>query len=228
MDDGYTMLEVEPLDTLGSPLFPGLNPEQIELIASKGQIKAFPRNTLLMHEGDASDHMYFILSGRVKIFANDFAGKEVVLNIEGPGEYFGELSLIDETPRSASVMSLEPVELSFISRTVFQDCLIEHPELAARFLGSLTQRVRYLTDVVKSLALNDVYGRLVLILNRLSEPDESGWRKISMRLTHQEIAHMVGSSRVMVTKMIGRLVDEGYVAQREKMIFLLKKLPQSW
>ncbi|HHJ20929.1 MAG TPA: Crp/Fnr family transcriptional regulator [Gammaproteobacteria bacterium] len=222
------MLEVEPLDALGSPLFPGLNAEQIELIASKGQIRSFPRNTLLMNEGDDSDFMYFILSGRVKVFANDFSGKEVVLNIEGPGEYFGELSLIDETPRSASVMSLEPVELSYISRQVFQACLQDNPELAARFLGSLTQRVRYLTHVVKNLALNNVYGRLVLILNRLSEPDEQGWRKISMRLTHQEIAHMVGASRVMVTKMIGRLVDEGYVAQKDKMIFLLKKLPESW
>jgi CRP/FNR family transcriptional regulator, cyclic AMP receptor protein len=207
--------------------FTTLTRDEIDYLASKGIQKNFPKNSLLISEGDESDALYVLLAGRVKIYASDDSGKEIVINIQGPGEVFGEMAMIGRIPRSASVMSIEPVQVAFLSRTKFEACLLEYPELAVKFLGLLVERVRSLTEMTKSLALNDVYGRIAYTLNKLADYEE-GERTIQIRLTHQDIASMVGSSREMVSRILKDLTVGGYIDSHEKHIVLRKELPQAW
>ncbi len=210
----------------GSP-FPELTRDEIDYLSSKGIQKRFPKNSVLISEGDESDALFVLLSGKVKIYASDDYGKEVVINIQGPGELFGEIAMIGETPRSASVMAIEPVEVAFLPRAKFEACLIERPELAVKFLGLLVDRIRALTDMTKNLALKDVYGRIAYTLNRLAEENE-GQQVVHIRLTHQDIASMVGSSREMVSRIMKDLTTGGYIESHDKHIVLKKNLPDAW
>ena len=211
----------------GGALFPVLTRDEIDYLASMGVRKRYPKNSVLISEGDDSVSLYILLVGRVKIYASDEFGKEVVFNIQGPGEIFGEVAVIGNIPRSASVMAIEPVDVAFLSRGKFKTCLLDHPELAVKFLGLLVERIHNLTEMTKNLALNDVYGRIAYTLNKLFE-EEQGERIIRIRLTHQDIANMVGSSREMVSRIMKDLTTGGYIDSHEKHIILKKNLPQAW
>ncbi len=212
---------------LNSPLFSELSNEDIQRIAGSGVVKSFPKHTVLISEGDQSDFLYVILEGKVKVFVSDESGKEAILNIQGPGEYFGELALIDEVPRSASVMTLTPSRLAFVSRADFEACLAEHPNLALKLIRTLTQRIRSLTEVVKNLALHDVYGRVARTLLKLAQ-EKNGMLVIEQRLTHQDIADMVGASREMVSRIMKDLTTGGYLQTKNKIITIQSKLPPAW
>ncbi len=212
---------------LNSPLFSELSDEDIQRIAGSGVVKSFPKHTVLISEGDQSDFLYVILEGKVKVFVSDESGKEAILNIQGPGEYFGELALIDEVPRSASVMTLTPSRLAFVSRADFEACLAEHPNLALKLIRTLTQRIRSLTEVVKNLALHDVYGRVARTLLKLAQ-EKNGMLVIEQRLTHQDIADMVGASREMVSRIMKDLTTGGYLQTKNKIITIQSKLPPAW
>jgi CRP/FNR family cyclic AMP-dependent transcriptional regulator len=209
-------------------LFPVLTRDELDYLASQGIRKRFPKNSILISEGDESDSLFILLDGKVKIYASDDYGKDVVINIQGPGEIFGEIAMIDETPRSASVMAIEPVDVAFISKARFENCLIETPQIAIKFLGILVERIRSLTDVAKNLALKDVYGRVVYTLEKLAEENEAGEKVVRIRLTHQDIANMVGSSREMVSRIMKDLSIGEYIESRDKLIVILKKLPEAW
>lgn len=208
-------------------LFTELTRDEIDYLASKGVHKRFPKNSLIICEGDESDSLYVLLKGRVKIYAGDDSGKEIVINIQGPGEIFGEVAMIGEIPRSASVMSIEPVEVAFLSRAKFENCLLDHPELAVKFLRLLVDRVLSLTQMTKNLALNDVYGRIAYTLNKLVD-EQQDERITRIRLTHQDIASMVGSSREMVSRILKDLTTGGYIDSHDKHIVLKKNLPHAW
>ncbi len=120
--------------------------------------RTFPKNTVVVSEGDRTDSLYIIVSGKVKIYVSDEKGKEVVLNESGPGEYFGEM-VLDEGPRSASVMTLEPTQFLVVPKEDFREFVKKNPEFSLHLIYKLIKRVRALTNDVKSLALVDVYGR---------------------------------------------------------------------
>jgi CRP/FNR family cyclic AMP-dependent transcriptional regulator len=208
------------------PLFDGLPDPVLDEIARHAVTRTYPRNTIVISEGDQSDSLYIIESGRVKVFASDEKGKEVILCTQGPGEYFGEMALIDEAPRSASVMTLEPTKLSLISRTAFRECLADNPDVAYTLIQELTRRIRTLTDKVKSLALMDVYGRVAGIL--LKQAKEQDGQLVADRLTHQEIANMVGASREMVSRILKDLATGGYIEVQGKQFVIREKLPSGW
>lgn len=208
--------------------FSELAPEDLRLIGSYGAAKAYPKNSILINEGDESDALYIILEGRVKVYVSDSEGREVILNIQGPGEYFGELTLIDEAPRSASVMTLENAAMSVVSRSGFQHCIAEHPELALKLIRVLSRRVRSLTEHVKNLALLDVYGRVSRTLEHLATCYPDGKLVVEQRLTHQDIANMVGASREMVSRIMRELAIGGYIKVQHKKITLQRKLPSNW
>jgi CRP/FNR family cyclic AMP-dependent transcriptional regulator len=209
------------------PLFTEFFSDDLEYIASRGVVKTFLKNTVLINEGDRSDALYVILEGKVKVYASDENGKEVILNIQGPGEYFGELALIDDVPRSASVMTLKPSRLASVSRESFEACLVENPRLALKLVRSLSQRILSLTEVVKNLALHDVYGRVTRTLCKLAR-EQNGRFVIEQRLTHQDIADMVGASREMVSRIMKDLSTGGYIKASNKMITINGKLPPAW
>ncbi|TDJ32777.1 MAG: Crp/Fnr family transcriptional regulator [Gammaproteobacteria bacterium] len=208
-------------------LFSDLSDEELELIQSRAVARNFPKNAVILNEGDETASLYLIQSGRVKFFLSDADGKEVILNTEGPGGYFGELSLLDGQPRSVSVMTLEPSTLQVVSRNDLFDCLRRNPAISLKLLRHLSRRLRELSDDVRSLALVDVYGRVVRLLEQLAT-EEDGARVVSEKLTHQEISQRVGSSREMVSRIMGDLGKGGYLDTSGERILILKALPRHW
>ncbi|MGH8480097.1 MAG: Crp/Fnr family transcriptional regulator [Gammaproteobacteria bacterium] len=208
-------------------LFPALSPEDLAVLARCGAIKAYPRNTVLFQEGQPSAELYIVVTGQIKVFVSEAQGKEMTLTLEGPGGYFGELGLVDEAPRSASVMTTEPSQLVVVSKADFQRCLAAHPDLGIKLMRALVQRVRTLTDRVKSIALLDVYGRVAQTLQALAI-EQAGQFVIERRVTHQDIASMVGASREMVSRIMRDLVIGGYIEMEHKHIRIKEKLPAGW
>jgi CRP/FNR family cyclic AMP-dependent transcriptional regulator len=198
----------------------------LDAIAPRGSARTFAANAILINEGDTTDSLYIVLSGRVKVYASSDDGREVVLTEYGPGEYFGELS-IDGAKRSASIKALEPCSCRVVQGSELRQFLAQHPDFAMHLTHKLIRMVRRLTEQVRSLALQDVYGRMVRVLTELSEPvgDE---RVVRQKLTQQDIADRVGSSREMVNRVMKELTTGGYVSQRDGRLVIQRKLPPAW
>ena len=198
----------------------------LRAIAASGVVRTFPRNTVLIHEGDVGDSLYILLSGRVKVYASNDSGREVVINFNGPGEYVGEMSL-EGAPRSASVVTTEPVTCAIVTRDRFRDFIAANPDFAQHLIRTLIHRARHATENIKSLALSDVYGRLVRLINALATEQE-GRLVVPERLTQQDIAERVGASRDMIGKLMKDLVGGGYLLVEDRRITVLKRLPPGW
>jgi CRP/FNR family transcriptional regulator, cyclic AMP receptor protein len=198
----------------------------LRAIAATGVIRAFPRSSVLINEGDQGDSLYIILSGKVKVFASNAAGREVVIDFHGPGEYVGEMSLAG-APRSASVITVEPTTCAIVTRAQFREFMLAHPDFALHLVEKLIHRARLATENVKSLALSDVYGRLVRLLVTLAR-DVDGRLVVPERLTQQEIADRIGASRDMISRLMKDLVAGGYLAIADRTITILKKPPPGW
>ena len=195
-------------------------------IAAAGVVRSYPKNAVLINEGDVGDALYIVLSGRLKVYASSESGKEVVIDFHGPGEYVGEMSL-DGAPRSASVVTVEPTTCAIVGRAHFREFVLAHPDFALHLIEKLIHRARLATENVKSLALSDVYGRLARLLNTLAR-DVDGRQVVAERLTQQEIAERVGASRDMISRLLKDLVGGGYVAIEERRMVILRKLPPAW
>ena len=220
-----TTTGTEPTGARSDQLAP-LQDATLRNIAGSGVIRAFPRNTVLINEGDVGDALYVILSGRVKVYSSNEAGREFVIDFHGPGEYVGEMTL-DGAPRSASVITVEPTTCAVVNRAQFRDFILANPDFAMHLIERLIHRVRVTTGNLKSLALSDVYGRLVRLLNTLAQ-ETDGRHVVPEKLTQQDIADRVGASRDMIGKLMKDLVAGGYLAVEERTITILKKLPTGW
>lgn len=210
-------------------LFSQLAPADTETLTKHNHTRKYPANSILINEGDNTDSLYVILEGEVKAYACDESGKEVILNILHAGDYFGELSLIDDEPRSASIMTLTQTTVMVISKANFKKCLADNSDLAFNMIRALTRQVRNLTENVKNLALMDVYGRVIHTLYDLAkEKNSDGKLEIKPRLTHQEIAQIVGSSREMVSRILKELTKGNYITIAKKSIVINKKFPPGW
>ncbi|MDX1692661.1 MAG: Crp/Fnr family transcriptional regulator [Ketobacteraceae bacterium] len=210
-------------------LFEQLSEEDLTTLESLAVTRSYPKNTVLINEGDQANAMYFIDSGKVRVFVSDDQGKELILNTMGEGEYFGELSLLDDENRSASVITTEKSSFSIIYKEDFTAAILKNPTLALSLLKNLTSRVRKLTDNIKMLALEDVYGRIRKTLLSLAEDEADGdTQRITEKLTQQDIANRIGSSREMVARILKDLQIGGYIEIEKKQIRILKKLPESY
>jgi len=188
--------------------------------------RMFPKDTVIVKEGDRTDSLYIVVSGRVKIYVSDEKGKEIALNEAGPGEYFGEM-VLDEGPRSASVMTLEPTQFLVIPKEEFKEFVAKSPEFSLHLIRKLIKRVRALTNVVKSLALMDVYGRVArMLLDLAVERDDT--LVIEGPPTQQEMASRVGASLEMVNRILKDLSDGGYIAADRDRITIARTLPRAW
>jgi CRP/FNR family cyclic AMP-dependent transcriptional regulator len=203
-----------------------LAPDTVRAIAASGVVRQFPKNAIIINEGEHGDSLFIVLSGKVKVYASNEAGKEVVIDFHGPGEYVGEMSL-DGSPRSASVMTVEPTTCAVVSRAHLREFVLAHPEFALHLIEVLIRRVRAATENVKSLALTDVYGRLVRLLLSLAV-DRDGQLVVPERLTQQDIAERVGASRDMISRLMKDLVGGGYLRIEERVITILRKPPSGW
>lgn len=203
-----------------------LSDADLMAVGSHGIARSYPKNTIIVTEGDKTDSLYVILEGRVKVFVSDDSGNEVLLLTQGAGEYFGEL-VLDEGPRSASIMTLEPSRFLVVPKADFREFVMHNPAFALSLIEKLIGRVRSLTASVKSLALMDVYGRVARLLLELAE-DSGGQLAISQRLTQQDIASRIGASREMVSRILKDLSTGGYLTQSRTGIVLHRKPPEHW
>ncbi len=203
-----------------------LSPQEVRELSAHAVQRTFPRSTVIVSEGDPADSLYIIASGRVKVYVADAEGREVVFQTQGPGEYFGEM-MLDEGPRSASIVTLEKSSFLVVPKPELREFLLENPQFAVRLIEKLIGRVRTLTESVKSLALMDVYGRVARLLLELAEEREEGL-VIDERLTQQDIASRVGASREMVSRILKDLTTGGYLAIERKRIVLSRRPPAHW
>jgi len=198
----------------------------LDAIAQHGDIRSFPAHAILINEGDTTDSLYILLAGRLKVYVSSDDGRDMVLAEIAPGEYLGELSL-DHEKRSASVQAIEPCTCCVVQGAQLREFLGEHPDFALHLTHKLIRTVRRLTEQVKSLALQDVYHRMVRLLTELSDPagDE---RVLRHKLTQQDIADRIGSSREMVNRVMKDLIAGGHVSLRDGRHVIHGKLPSAW
>ncbi|MBX3643335.1 MAG: Crp/Fnr family transcriptional regulator [Rubrivivax sp.] len=201
--------------------------ESLRALARRGEIRHYRKHTLLIEEGDRGDTLYLILAGRLRSYASGDKGREITYGIYGPGEYLGEMSL-DGGPRSANVVTLDDCSCAVVTRTTLQQHIAEHPEFAFELIAKVIRRARAATLSAKQLALNDVYGRLVQVLSGLAVEQPGGTRLIEERLTHQALAHRLGCSREMVSRLMKDLEHGAYVEARDGRLVLLRPLPSRW
>lgn len=198
----------------------------IRHLAACGTVRTFQRHAVIITEGDSSDSIYLILSGRVKIFVSGTDGTEMILDTLSAGALVGELA-IDGHVRSASVMTLEVTTCVVISRAALRKAITDDADFALKLIDVLIVRTRRTTETVKHLALMDVYGRVAQLLVELSV-QRDGVRVCVEKLTQLEIAERVGASRDMVSRVLKELVAGGYLSIEQKIITIRKTLPARW
>jgi CRP/FNR family cyclic AMP-dependent transcriptional regulator len=209
------------------PLFSRLDDKALGNLEKAAIRRTYPKNTILISKGDKSDQLFVVLKGKLKVSITDASGKEIIMSLLGAGDYFGEMAMIDGESRSATIVTTQASEVLTISRDDFHRTLMSSPELMFELLKVLARKVRIATDKLESLAFEDVYGRLVKLLIQLARPHEDVWI-VEDRLTHQEIANMIGSSREMVTRILKALTSGAYISIDRKRITIKRKLPATF
>ncbi len=218
-------MEMDKQAAVSAP--PDLLPaDLLRRIAAHGVTRSYGRNAVLINEGDTTDSFYIIVTGKVKVYLSNSAGREVIVDFHGPGEYVGELALTG-LPRSASVVTVEPTTCVVVSRAEIRDFLAQHPDFALHLIGRLIDRTRRATENIKQLALSDTYGRLVKVLGDLAKPSGTDW-VVAEKMSQQELANRIGASRDMVSRLLRDLAAGGYISIHHRSISIHRKLPLSW
>ncbi|MCB1043873.1 MAG: Crp/Fnr family transcriptional regulator [Acidobacteria bacterium] len=213
------------------PLFDGMGQTALDEILRLTVRKSFSKETILVQENEMGETMYMILSGKVKVTNVGTDGKEVILSVLGPGDFFGEMALLDEEPRSATVVTLDQTEALLLRRKEFMNLLEQNREMLSNLLATLSQRLRHANSQIRSLALLDVLGRIAKLLLEIAEKEGRKLLDGSVvfrRPTHQEIASMVGTSRETVSRMIGELSRDGYLRISGKDIIIRDELNKAF
>jgi CRP/FNR family cyclic AMP-dependent transcriptional regulator len=200
------------------PLFNGLDRTELEKFAEVTREKSYPKGSVILFEDDPGDSLFVVREGRVKVVLIGEDGREVILGVLGVGEYFGELSLIDDRPRSAHVIAMEDSNLLVLRREDFRKRVESSPSVAWSLLTELSRRLRRADDKIGGLVLLDVPGRIARLLLDLAE--ESGTNAIEKTLTHQTIAQMIGASRETVSRAMKDFQDAGWITVERRRIAL--------
>jgi CRP/FNR family cyclic AMP-dependent transcriptional regulator len=211
-------------DLLGrSTLFAELETPELEALARAAERREFARDETIFAANEAADGLYVLASGRVKVCVSSAGGKELILATLGGGEFFGEMALIDDAPRSANVVAQLPTVAYRIKRGDFEQLLDQHPGMGRKLLRELSLRLRRANAQMESLATLDVVGRLARYFIDLARQHGqllgNGWVAVR-RPTHQDIANSIGTSRETVTRLINDLEQRGLVVNEGKMSYL--------
>jgi CRP-like cAMP-binding protein len=191
------------------PLFGDLSEGDLVRFAEVTREREYPRNSVILFEDDPGDSLYIVSTGQVKVVLIGEDGREVILSVLNDGDFFGEMSLIDDEPRSAHVIAMKDSRLLVLRRDDFQQQVNQHPSIAVKLLKVLVQRLRRADAKIGGLVLLDVNGRVAKLLLDLA--DEGGGPRITRKLTHHTIAQMIGSSRETVSRAMRELSDRGLV-----------------
>lgn len=210
MTDHLTLLR-------GIPLFADLPESQLLEISGLGQTRHFAPKRPVVRQGDSGGDLFVIISGHAKVVTSDADGRDTALNIMGPGEVFGEVSLLDGAPRSATIVPLEPCAMLVIQQARFKHFLAVHPEVAFKLLAVLAGRLRRLTERAEDIAFLRVAARLakrvVQLADDYGQPVEGGGVRVVFKLSQQEIGDLVGATRESANKHIRAWEHKGLVSQ---------------
>jgi len=207
----------EALETLRNiPLFSAVRDEDLEAIAQLLIERRFPKHKTIVEEGLPGDYMYIIREGRVQVSKLSDDGREKILEFLEAGDFFGEMSLLDNAPRSASCRALVESRVLALSRADFLNVMRKSPDLAMAVVQELTRRLRQIDEQASSLSFQRVKERTKGLLVRLAREDVRGDRRITPALTHQQIADMIGTSRETVTRALKGLKQHGWLQQEGK------------
>jgi len=202
------------------PLFAGLDQSELEKLSRVAGRRRAERGEFVVRSGEETDALYILISGRAKVTNSDEEGREIILAVLGPGESFGEMGLIDGSPRSANVVAQEPCELVVVSKPDFQRCMQDNFHVALKLMQVLVRRLREADRKIESLALLDVYGRVARLLLEMSQ-DVGGRRVVVRKVSKQDMARMIGASREMVSKVMRDLENSGYIEQDGDQLVIL-------
>lgn len=206
------MDEPELLRTV--PIFAELSEVDIQALARLTTRRRYPKDTVVFFENEQGDTLFMILEGRVRVTILGDDGREVILSVLGPGDFFGEIALLDNEPRSATAIAAEDSELLLLQRNEFQGAMSENPSISGALIRVLSARLRRANHQISTLALLDVYGRVARVILDIAR--EEGRRlkdgRIAFRrATHQELANRIGTTRETVTRMLKDLERQGLI-----------------
>jgi CRP/FNR family transcriptional regulator, cyclic AMP receptor protein len=221
------VIDSRPLaDALASvPLFSGLDADGLESLRREMRVRRFRRGEVIFHQGDPGDALFIVQTGLVKISLPGETGDEAILATLRPGDFFGELALLDGAPRSASAAALEPTETMVLPRDRFRELIATHAMIRDSFMVAVARELRRLTTHVEELHFLDIAGRLAARLVRLAgeqggaQPD--GSLRLDAPLTQGDLAAMVGSTRQSVNKMLGLFANDGLIRLERDAIVVL-------
>jgi CRP-like cAMP-binding protein len=202
----------------GIPLFRNLDEKDVAEIAGLLIDRKFPRDAVIYEDGSIGDYMYIIEEGQVKVTKMSEDGREKILEILGPGDFHGEMALLDRAPRSASVKTTTPCVLLALSRLDFLGLLKQNHELTLELIRELARRLREADEQIRGLSFERVESRARRLLTRLAKekaparPD----RMATSPITHQQLADLVGTSRETITRVVKELKDSGWLEQEGK------------
>ncbi len=204
------------------PLFSRLTTDQAQSIADSVVKRRFKRGELVVEQGTKSNALFILLNGRARVLTADTRGREVILAVLQPGDYVGEMSLIDNEPHSATVRAEVQTDMLVLGRNEFARCLPDSSSLAYGILRGLVARLRNADRQIESLALLDVYGRVARTLLDMSE-EEKGLKIIRGKVSRQDMAKVVGASREMVSRVMKDLEERGVIETLENGSVVIKE-----
>jgi CRP/FNR family cyclic AMP-dependent transcriptional regulator len=215
-----TNLTVNPTVLKTVPLFSLLSDHQLAALFPAIQHRTYPRRSFMLRAGEKADALYVMLAGRARVVIDDGEGREVTLTVIGPNEFFGEMSLIDDKPRSANVQAIDQCEVLYISKAAFMTCLKDNFEVAMMILRAVVGRLREANQKIASLALMDVHGRVARLIIDLAREVNDTW---VVDTGSEEMARTVGASREMVSRVLKEMRDSGLIRRDKRKIIVLDR-----
>ena len=203
------------------PLLSRIDRNELQRLAAVTRERQYAKGSVILFENDPGDTLFVVRQGRVKVVLVGEDGREVILGVLGPGEYFGELSLIDEQPRSAHVIAMEDSLLLALRSEDVKRRVEATPAVAWAMLVELSRRLRRADGKIGSLALLDVPGRIARLL--LDTADDAGADELTKPLTHQTIAQMIGASRETVSRAMVEFQESGWISVERRTIRLIDR-----
>lgn len=204
------------------PAFESLDAARLETLSRITSLRHATRGSVVLNEGDRTDNIYFIVNGALKVLVSDGEGREVILSILGAGELFGEMGVLDDHPRSATVIATQSSDLVVVPKNDFQRFLAGNFDVSLFVMRGLVKRLRVADRKIESLALLDVYGRVARLLLDMAETRDG--RRVVAKVTKQDIAKMIGASREMVSRVMKELEQQGLIYDEDRQIVLREDL----
>ena len=205
-------------------LFQGVAPEDAEALAAQFELIDVPRGATVFHEGQPGDSLYIVLGGKIKLGRRTADGRENLVAVMGPSDQFGELSLFDPGPRTATAVAVTDARLARMSKQALRTWINERPEIAEQLLRVLARRLRRTNDSVADLIFTDVPGRVAKALLQMADrfgSRESDGLRVKHDLTQEELAQLVGASRETVNKALADFVHRGWIQLQGKSVVIL-------